>query len=635
LTGSWPTSYIQDQIDKATGTLVVKELTQDDGGIIVIPAGKKLELIDLTSAKAITLATDAILIVEDGKSLDGTGTIVTSNATLIGKQDVLARDSGTGPGTLVLLQDTLGADVVSANATLAVKGDITISDKATDTDTIISTRLPTNALYVIGNVTVDKAIIPAPSGDIVVIGNAAVETTAQTQVVNWHVSGTLTAKMAPTTGAGTITAGTLDVSEAGTSIALSGSGAITVDSLKTAGTVEINTGTGGLTINASVTGDAKFATAAKLGGGTFGGAVNFGGASTLTGITFNGNVTLGGALTIPEDEKITLGAGIAIKDASGDIVKAGSSPVVLTAGSSSAPVLTLTTGKLTITVNGLTITSGTLEVPATGTLEVGTGITLAIANGAKLTVGASTKQVSLENGSAIISSSAAVSLSGTAGTIPLGAASTITLTGHASTPGTLTLAGTGATVTSSAPNALFTLQGAGSFISGKAANTLGPITIGAGNILGTTTTATGSVLTLTGTAELLVQKNAAAGTFAIGAAGKGLILDVSGGGKITLEADSGYPGKITLACTNAAGQSGGIFTAISTDAANYTAVIAGGTTNGKLSDTDAASAAGVATEAPAAATANTIAGGASAPTVIDAKDTFNVTGGEVTVTPVS
>jgi hypothetical protein len=241
----------------------------------------------------------------------------------------------------------------------------------------------------------------------------------------------------------------------------------------------------------------------------------------------------------------------------------------------------------------------------------------------KLIVGDTTAASVTLEGVGDITAGAAISFAGATGTVALGdnAGSLLSITGHAATPGKITITGTGS-ITSAVTDKAFTLSGAGSFTSGTAENTTGKIVIGNGSFDGTTTAATASVLTFGGAAKLTVPAGAA-NVVLIGADSKGLILDVSGGGSIAIVTGNSSILKVTGIASDA-GKSSGIY-AGATAGKSFLA----GVNNSAATDASAA----VLAAKTGAAEVNTITVAASTIT-IDSGSAFS-TGGStaVTVTP--
>ena len=407
LSGAQTTAGIQDAIDSGA-PLVFAGVAQYDNGTVTIPAGRGVKLV---GDDAYTVADNAaaFLILGDASSVTGTGGIdAQSNGNVIGPQAVLDA-SVTGGNKLVYQTIGTGGELTFTGGKAAVNGNVTIG-AAGAAGTITPTTLAGNTLYVVGDLTVGVAL--TGTATLNVLGDATVGTADQTQAVVWNVKGTLTANKAPTIASGSVTANTLDVSQAGAAISLLGT--VDVETLKTVGTVvittdtatglEADTVTGAATFAASAkiasadfADAATFATGADIGSASFGGAVTFSGTATLGTVTFGGDVTttVSSALTLTEDEPVTLAATKSIKVGSDIVLTAGAAGAVLTPGDGTT--LTPAAKQLTLDAANLTLTSGALTVAAGAELAITSvsltveaanatlALTGAASNGAKLT----------------------------------------------------------------------------------------------------------------------------------------------------------------------------------------------------------------------------------------------------------
>jgi hypothetical protein len=390
LTGPYSSEVIQYALD-SDAPVVFAGVEQSDGGTLIVPAGKGVTLIG-DKAYSVAASQSVTIVLVDEASIDAssTGKIAKgSGASLIviAPEDLKTKTASDVPeASFIAIQS---GEAIEPAATFAVSGDITISDDDTSATNIKASDLSsTTALYVIGDLTVSNAIGSAIT--VAVLGDAAANA-AETAAVNWLVKGKLTVTKAPTTGAGTIWAETLDVTGAGAAITLSESGTVVADELVTVATVTITTGTGGLTAG-TVTGAAVFAADANITGAAFADTVKFAGAGTLSGeVSFAGDVTVtdAAALELASGKAVTLANGTSVKVGDSVLLTAGGE-TVLTPGGATTLTPASTGKKLTIGGADITLTSGVLTVVEGAELALAKTLTVdkTLSNAGTITIGA-------------------------------------------------------------------------------------------------------------------------------------------------------------------------------------------------------------------------------------------------------
>jgi hypothetical protein len=334
LNGELETVVINDGL--ASSSVKIGTVTQSDPGIIIIPAGKNVDLVGTFKLDA-----GGILIVTDGTSIKSgsTGKIdITSNTGAVAIVPNELKSYVTGTPVILQTPETFTFSGTSA----ALKGDVTIDD---GTDGIDATDIVTNTLYVVGNLTVSADLSGAAK--ITVTEDVTVDTAATGAVV-WNIQGNLKANKTPTASGDLTVKGTATFTEAAV-----------------LGAVDIG-------------GDAEFKSTASVGGGSD--TVSFGGDVTLTGTN---------ALTLNTTDAVTLAKGKSIKIGTVAILKAGAAAdLVLTPGTAGT-LLKPDTNKISTSTQDITITSGELIVAGGKTLELGAVThtvngTLTLENGAKL-----------------------------------------------------------------------------------------------------------------------------------------------------------------------------------------------------------------------------------------------------------
>jgi hypothetical protein len=366
------------------GDVKIGNLTQgSDAGLIVIPKGANVDL-----AGSLKLYAGGTLIVVDTTSIksgsNGTIDATETGATAVVPPDLISKVTGTS----VSIAETINKDL----GTIAVAGDITIGG-TTGTTSITPADLAAKPLYVIGSLAVSAPITGAAK--ITVVGNATVNASASGNVT-WTVTGIL------------------DVSQAGAPITLSTSNAVKVGTLKTADTVVISTGSGGLTFG-NVVGSAKFAASAKIGGGTFGGPVSFAGTVNLaSGVTFGDDVTLpvgANALTFDTTNPVILTGGSSIYAGTSAVLKAGAELRITP--TANATLTASTANAITVGGQPIAITSGELIVGAGKELVASVDITVTNPDG-KFTLAGGVTGGKL-SGSGSVKAGSTVITGGTAG----------------------------------------------------------------------------------------------------------------------------------------------------------------------------------------------------------------------------
>jgi hypothetical protein len=499
LSGTLSSEAIQNAID-TWAPLKFTGVTQNDGGTVIIPAGRNVELIGNPAYLASgggTLAIAALSSITGSGRLRGGGTTTTA---------VVPNGVSVDSATIVRIQEGSGDIDLSGNS-VAVGRSITISDAATSSSNIKYDELAAKTLYVVGNVTVNYAISTLP--EIWVIGNASI-TIAQTQAVDWVITGDLSAQKLPTTGAGTLYVGKNAVfAEAITGITgdIDIGGNATFNAALTTGTGSDVTVGGDLTVSGtnavSLGGDLDVGGRATLGGTL----INTAGVTA----TFDGPTTITGALT-------TAAAGTFTIDGEGAVTLAA------------AP--TLTNGLIVTNTTGVTF-ANTVAIPVEKAINASAG---------KVIFGTGDNSVTIVNGTLA---------SGTTGngTVSVAASSAITLGYTGSGGASLTLAeggkiigkGTGAITAGSTK-----IEGAW-----EATGTSDTVTIAATAAASASITATGSVTGLKASAAeaKITQLAASANLLTIGAATR---IDLGGTaevavGQLILTGHASTPGEIKLA----------------------------------------------------------------------------------------
>ena len=432
LSGDQTTAGIQHAIDSGA-PLVFAGVTQSDGGTVVIPAGRGVELVG--TAAYTTAATTGILLVGATSSVTGTGTLVanSSSGTVIAPEGVNATTSG---GSVIRIQE--GDETIVPASVFAVRGPITISGTATSATNIKSDGLSTHKLYVIGDVEVSAAITTAPT--ITVLGDVTVKTADQTQAVVWDIKGDLDAQKLPTTTTGTLKVGGNAVFTEGVTTI---TGAIDIGGNATF-KAALTTGAGKVTVggNLGVTG----AVSLGAGGLEVGGTATLD--STLTNTaaataTFNGTTTTGavttstGDLTIAGKGAVTLGA-VTTATSANLVVTNETGVTIPTATIVASTSIDASAGKVIFgtATNSVTITNGTLKSGTGGTAG-------AAANGAvTLTYSSDGGSLELEDGGSIVTAGTG---SVTTPGLKIGGSAATTVTGISDSKLTKIIAGDGTT----------------------------------------------------------------------------------------------------------------------------------------------------------------------------------------------
>jgi hypothetical protein len=177
LSGNMKTAGINHAI--ASGApLVFAGVVQSDTGRVIIPAGRKVELVGSTAYTANSAAA-GILIVAAKDSVTGNGGLAIDAAGVI----IAPEGVFVSAGTPVRIQE--GSDDIDySQSIIAVTGkDVTLSSEATDDENINVTNLAAKTLYVLDGTVTASAVLGAAT--IFVDGNATVDTIAQTAAVNW------------------------------------------------------------------------------------------------------------------------------------------------------------------------------------------------------------------------------------------------------------------------------------------------------------------------------------------------------------------------------------------------------------------------------------------------------------------
>jgi hypothetical protein len=562
--GVYTVTYYGGDLEIGAGTLVIpvgKTVTVDDGGVTLDTAG-------------------GLLVVGGTLELPVDEKITGTAGTVVALAALKAKTASDFPeANFIAIQS--GDSVIVPAATFAVSGNITISADATSTTNIKAGDLvtaSTTALYIIGNLAVSEGIGNTSDITVGVLGNVTVST-AQTTVVKWQVSGTLTTSKTPTTTAGSIYAKTLDLSGVieATAIAI---GEADVETLKTNDKVTITTGTtatGGLTAG-TVTGAAVFAASAKITETAFASTAEFKGAATLGDVSFADDVTVtdATALTLTNEKALSLAneKSIKIAGATPITVLTASAATVLTADGATTLTPTSATKELKIGSAALTLTSGALTVPAGATLTADT-VALNIGSGASLVlIGAATDGGAKLNGSGTGGKIAAAKTEITGIWQAVGASGTVTIVATDANASTITAsatavltAGTGGTITQKvgADNNLTIAANTTIDLKGTLAST--DTVVGTIKLSETTENGKGGKLTL----------SAATSVIKVGGDTDAAAALSTAGGAFALEANAAT-GKITVSSlTNTQ-----IFAGTGTDATGKVNTIKGGTASGTL-----------------------------------------------------
>jgi hypothetical protein len=534
LNGTLSTARIQYAID-AGGPLVFAGVTQEDAGIITVPAGRKVTLLGtaaitvLADSAGYSSAADGTLVLLDANSVTGTGTIAgsgTNGAQVVGPAEVLATYGVTGtsaPTPIALAADyaALGTTALAGDAAIlgSALGAIT-AEKLANLITLTGSKI----LYVIGNgASIDIAATDVNTGLLKAtvlgtleakgVGGGSGLTLGETTLVDTlKATGTLTIAAV---GVGKV--GTLDLNgqavdvSAASGAATANIGLITSSATGATLTVASDTSTydvkaitaevgkpiavaGGTNLNVSalvgkITLPVTTVTVAAIGTG---GEVEYpaGTLASLTTTNSTSKISLAGDTTITA--ALTL---VTDLTANGNLALNGSTNAAVTGGS-----LTLKSGKaITIGASQTLIISGSTFGTGGGTIKAENGdIKLAYTTSSKATL-SGTGTLALGGGANALTVDTGKDLDGLSGTLKLSSAT-------AAAGGTVTLSGFSLGHESSGLTTVF-----------KADSTSATVTVGGGATnYSTLALKAGGTIVNTGTGEVVIGRKSKAGGLLIG-----------------------------------------------------------------------------------------------------------------------
>jgi hypothetical protein len=344
LSGDATPEGIQYAVD-SNAPVVFAGVVQSESGFVSIPAGRNVTLVGNgaysvksgKSAQLVLASSSSISAASTGKIAKGDGTLL-----IVAPEDVLTGTkiaSDVPAESRVALQS--GGVIDTSGNDIAVTGNITVSSSATSAVNILNSELTVNKnLYVIGSLKV-SALLPAVV-NILVVGDADVDTAPQTAAVKWNITGNLTASKTPTVNGAISVKGTSSFTEALIAGAFNANGKAAF------------TGAGSFSAAGSLDGGASFGGNVETSGGAVvtvsGGAAEFAAGNTLKGYMSADSVTLAGALNIVSGSLAT----------GGQILLTNSTSIVLGNGST-------TGGGIEFTAAGR-LTSANFELSGAGSL---------------------------------------------------------------------------------------------------------------------------------------------------------------------------------------------------------------------------------------------------------------------------
>ncbi|GHV75348.1 hypothetical protein AGMMS49942_01690 [Spirochaetia bacterium] len=338
-------------------------------GVVLIPAGKTVALVDNPAIDAVSSAPSSLTLIVAG-GVSGEGVIGSASTLLVQRTAIAAKNIAGSTVSVVAAAPASGAIPASAitGTNVALIGPITVKTGASGAGEVLPTDLSTKNVFVIGNLTVNN--VPTPT--------------------SLHVSGNATISVAFTIDTLTV-GGTADITN---TLANAGSGKYYFNGLTT---------TGALTTGAALEiGGAGKVTIASLTGTNHLTLTN----TNPAGVTITGASTLAGSKTIDASaskvvfgtgtDSVTITKGLLKSNAAGLISVNVNGQVLVPYSSNAASLELLGTGTIVTKGTGKVIVSG-------GLLELGgSGTNTFTAVGEKITITAATA-------SAIIDASAGTS----------------------------------------------------------------------------------------------------------------------------------------------------------------------------------------------------------------------------------